>query len=240
MNSPVALLVGVLSAAFGFSTIADTTLDLLLQPGATLTVGPLTFSDFTYAVNGPDMPAANLVSVAGFTGPGLAGILFSTPALWQDTRINSGLTATARIDYKAISTSFDPLIQGAKLFTVPMGVMPNPGGSAEGDVTVNESLLIVMVGNVPTLRSFFSQDDKGASTSQFGQMLFFPNRKEIDTVTDLGLLNGGATPFVGGIAESFILPDDGRGQEAIAIAALIAASRCLNLKRGRDNMGSMR
>ncbi len=47
--------------AAGFPAPAATLLNTLLIPGATLSVGELTFSRFDYQTTGADIPAANLV-----------------------------------------------------------------------------------------------------------------------------------------------------------------------------------
>lgn len=103
----------------------------LLTPGATLQVGDLLFSNFTYQQTG-DMPAADAVNVSPFTAiSGDNGLMFQ--AAFADMLGGSG--SDALIGYNVSTITAGTSISGANLAGVPTVL----GGT--GVMSVTESFL---------------------------------------------------------------------------------------------------
>lgn len=162
-----ALLCVALLPALGVQTAEATTLSDLLVPGATLHVGDLTFSDFSYLGTG-EMPAATSINVAP---SGSSGLLFQGSFL----DFANGTDSNATFGYHVTA---DPgrSIVGAAL-------SGNPAIIGQGSLTLTETFAEIPV----SLKVFANSPGSHQLTDQVSGLANFPS------LSATGVLQASAT-----------------------------------------------
>ena len=160
-----------LASALGVQTAEATTLSDLLAPGATLHVGDLTFSDFSYLGTG-EMPAATSINVVPAASDGLLfqGAFLDIPVGGSNATFGFHVTA-------------DPgwSIVGA-------GLSGNPAIIGQGSLTLTETLA-----EVPTSLTIFNNTPGSKQlTDQVSGLANFPSLT-VSSVMQANSTSGAAT-----------------------------------------------
>ncbi len=131
----VALAAGVLMPGKAFATTLPTTLSDLIS-GGSVTIGTLTFSDFSYLGTG-DMPSAAGVNVDAYVDPITNDVGLKFQGSFLDFPGSGG--SDALIDFKVTENDPNALVTSATLAGNPAVVPLGPG--ANGVASVTETFL---------------------------------------------------------------------------------------------------